>query len=83
MSIKTRLAKLERAVPIGDGELCPGPITVIVSAGEAVPEDALACPYCGSVHVLQIVEEIIEPSDAAAHSPFRPGGGQETSIATA
>jgi hypothetical protein len=65
-----------------DGEPCPGPITVIVSAGEAVPEDALACPYCGSVHVLQIVEEIIEPSVGAAHSPFRPGGCQEKGLAT-
>jgi hypothetical protein len=67
MSINGRLRKLEQAAgrTYAPGE-CPNRvITAILEEGEAVSEDTPRCRLCGEVHVLEIVEEIIDPENPA------------------
>jgi hypothetical protein len=63
-SLSRRVKKLEGPYLRGDGECRYGP-TVILGEGDSVPPDALACPNCGDVHVLEIVEVVVSAPDAA------------------
>jgi hypothetical protein len=71
MTVRTRLGKLERALPPRGEGPCPWPgVTAIIGTGEPVPEDAGRCPVCGEPHVL-VIEVIIEepPAQGTAAGP--------------
>jgi hypothetical protein len=66
MSVKTRVSVLERRQPGRqfDPEDCPQPNpTVWVFDDEPLPDDAPRCLWCGSPHVLRVIE--VEVSDRA------------------
>jgi hypothetical protein len=62
MSLRGRLAKLERAqLGYSDGP-CPWPgITVDLEPGEPAPADAATCPLCHQPHVGVVIEAVVEP----------------------
>ena len=48
MTMKARMRRLENAAPIREKGPCSWPyFTVLVDAGEPIPEGAGACPLCG------------------------------------
>ena len=70
-ALNSRVARLEQDRPVRDPGECPGGPTVLIDPGEPVPADAARCPYCGGVHICELIEEIVEPSDGGSHTPDR------------
>ena len=69
MSLRARLAKLERARPPPSAGPCPWPsLTVALGPGEPVPQDAARCPLCHQPHVQLVLEEVIDPVDTRDHA---------------
>ena len=65
MSIKTRLQKLERKFHTGDGPCTNSGYTIVLMNDQPIPADAAKCPRCGWVHVVRIIEEIVESNNAS------------------
>jgi hypothetical protein len=62
--LSRRVENLEGPYRHGDGECRYGP-TVILGEGESAPPDAPACPHCGDVHALIVIEQVVVSRDAA------------------
>jgi hypothetical protein len=63
MSLKRRIQKLDGGGRRYAPEQCPGPPNVFIWEGEEdrpVEADAPACPLCGGMHDVHIIEEIVE-----------------------
>jgi hypothetical protein len=66
MSLRGRLARLERGRPKYSQEDCPlQQVGLIVDADDPEPDpaDVAPCPHCGHGHVLVIIEEIVDPPE--------------------
>jgi hypothetical protein len=54
-------------------EDCPCEYGMILDAGEPVPPDAPRCPRCGGVHVLFIIEVVVESREQAEEGEAKGG----------
>jgi hypothetical protein len=61
-TLRTRIDRLADQLQFRNPDDCDGPPTLILDAGEPVPDDADRCPQCGSAHVLVIEEQIAQPA---------------------
>ena len=67
MSLRSRLARLERDHPALVGPCRRPRPTVLLQGDEPIPPGAAVCAACGQVHPVWIVEEIIDrPVESSA-----------------
>jgi hypothetical protein len=77
-SLSHRVKKLEG--PYRHGSECIYGPTVILREGQPVPADAPACPYCGDVHALVVIEREVVAPDVAGQQHFQGDGAVEAQV---
>lgn len=60
MSVRGRIDKLFRACRRVDPSVCTYGTTCLIDFGDPVPDDAMRCPRCGCVHVVELEEVIVD-----------------------
>jgi hypothetical protein len=64
MKLTARLRRLEKQRGLAGGSCCDArPVVIVTTPAEGlepvIPEDAPRCLHCGDVHVLEIIEEVV------------------------
>jgi hypothetical protein len=56
-----RVRKLAANSRVASPDECPSnATTVIVMAGDAIPDGAATCPHCGGIHALVVSQELVQ-----------------------
>lgn len=60
MNFRARIDRIAKVIKRPEPGDCTFGTTCLINKGDPVPDDAMRCPRCGSMHIVEIEEVIVD-----------------------